>query len=642
VKPDGQGLAFAVADGNLGVVQLEFEGRIPDLQKPLVMDGRFDVSLPRLSDISFLFPQATLPDAPFTAKGRVERQGQQLQIEQVDISLAGSRAQVDGIVGLRPHFAGSDLNILVEIDNAGQLGRMFGRDDIPDQPMKLDARVKPEGNGMAFSVNDGNLGDIQLELDGRIADLSKPTGLDAHFDINLPRLSDLSFLFPGRDVPPVPFTASGRLVNEQSRTRLDGVRMTIGKVNARLDGALLPDNAFDLVIEAQGADVSGPARLFGQDLLPEPFSLSTHLTGNPAGFDLDNVNVSLGKSSATGSLRITRGEVKTVSGAIESPFLDVSQWMTEKEAEKAAKPADKRKWVFDDRPVLVVADLPYGLDLDLDVKQLKLENTNLHDVSVGLLMTHSQIELNPFTLKGERGGEFIGEMRLDDHGAIPRFHLSMHGNNMRLGLAAAPGQDPATFPPIELDVLLNAAGNTRREMASNLDGKIRVYSGSGLVAQAGITLLFSDFLTELFATLNPFARTSQYTRLDCAVMAADAVSGKVNVFPIIYNTEQITILSEGVIDLNTEKVNLSFNTKPRQGLGLSAGVLINPLIRVGGTLAAPRIELDPAGTVKSTGLAVATVGISLLAKSMADRFLSSPDPCGDARKEIAKRDAPTH
>jgi hypothetical protein len=35
---------------------------------------------------------------------------------------------------------------------------------------------------------------------------------------------------------------------------------------------------------------------------------------------------------------------------------------------------------------------------------------------------------------------------------------------------------------------------------------------------------------------------------------------------------------------------------------------------------------------------VATVGLSLLAKSIADRFLSSKDPCGDARKEIAKRD----
>ena len=42
--------------------------------------------------------------------------------------------------------------------------------------------------------------------------------------------------------------------------------------------------------------------------------------------------------------------------------------------------------------------------------------------------------------------------------------------------------------------------------------------------------------------------------------------------------------------------------------------------------------------VLTEALAVATAGISILAKSLSDRFLSSKDPCGDARKELAKRD----
>jgi len=46
--------------------------------------------------------------------------------------------------------------------------------------------------------------------------------------------------------------------------------------------------------------------------------------------------------------------------------------------------------------------------------------------------------------------------------------------------------------------------------------------------------------------------------------------------------------------------------------------------------------MDPAGTLASGGLAVATMGISVLAKGMTDRLLSSTDPCGDAHKEIAK------
>ncbi|MDH3940911.1 MAG: hypothetical protein OET46_07975, partial [Xanthomonadales bacterium] len=118
-----------------------------------------------------------------------------------------------------------------------------------------------------------------------------------------------------------------------------------------------------------------------------------------------------------------------------------------------------------------------------------------------------------------------------------------------------------------------------------------------------------------------------------------AESGLITAFPLIVQTRELTILSEGTVDMNTEKIDLSFNTKPRTGIGLSTGMIINPLIKVGGKLAAPAVEIDPAGTLKSGGLAVATIGISLLAKSLSDRFLSSPDPCGDARKEILKYDA---
>jgi hypothetical protein len=125
------------------------------------------------------------------------------------------------------------------------------------------------------------------------------------------------------------------------------------------------------------------------------------------------------------------------------------------------------------------------------------------------------------------------------------------------------------------------------------------------------------------------------------VAAANIVDGQVEVYPVIVQTEQLTILTEGSIDLNTEDIDLSFNTKVRQGLGLSAGMIINPLIKVGGRMATPAVELDPAGAVVSGGLAVATAGISLLAKSMSDRFLSSKDPCGDALKEIEKRDSET-
>jgi len=123
------------------------------------------------------------------------------------------------------------------------------------------------------------------------------------------------------------------------------------------------------------------------------------------------------------------------------------------------------------------------------------------------------------------------------------------------------------------------------------------------------------------------------------VVAADISGGKVDVRPAVFHTEGITIFSSGSISLQNEKINLSFNTKPRKGLGITAGTVINTLIKVGGTLKQPTIELDPAGAIVGGTAAVATAGLSIVAKSFADRFLSSKDPCGDARKEIAKKDA---
>jgi uncharacterized protein involved in outer membrane biogenesis len=313
--------------------------------------------------------------------------------------------------------------------------------------------------------------------------------------------------------------------------------------------------------------------------------------------------------------------------------------MTGDKAEDKPKPAAKKQWMFDDTPVMQLAENQLDFDLDLKVAQLNLGNSALKDIEMRFLISHQLLELKPFTLKGMQDGQYSGEFSMDSSSGMPEMHLAMSGKNLRLGLAAAPGQDPSTYPPVDLDVTLDGAGQTRRALASSLTGKARIYQGSGQLANAGLDVFFSDFLTQLFTTLNPFAKTSQVTQLDCAVMAADAEAGLVKVFPVIVQTEQLTILSDGTVDLNTEKINLSFNTKPRKGLGLSGGALINSMIKVGGTLTAPAVELDPVGTIAGGGLAVATMGISVLAKSWSDRFLSSKDPCGEARKEIEKRDS---
>ena len=351
----------------------------------------------------------------------------------------------------------------------------------------------------------------------------------------------------------------------------------------------------------------------------------------------------MGTSRATGNLKLGFGDVKMIHGNVDSRFLNLSHWNQsnqEKEAEASA-PAQqpKKEWMFDDTPVAALTDHHLDLDLEVVVDKLDLGNTVLEDIELDIVLKNSLIQLKPFTFKGTLGGSYNGEFSLDGTGGTPTLHLEVNGKDVRAGLASAPGQDPTSYPPMSIDAVLDGVGATRREMASSLSGKYRSFLGKGQIANAGLDFLFSDFLTQLFNTLNPFAKNSEYTQVDCAVFAAEAENGIVTAFPLIFHTEQLTILSKGTVDLNTEIIDLSFNTKPRTGIGLSAGTLINPLIKVGGRLSAPAVEIDPENTLKSGGLAVATLGISVLAKSVSDRFLSSVDPCGDARKELAKRDS---
>ncbi len=641
VKPSGKGVAFELHDSELGAIKLDLQGTIADVAAPLSMDAEFNINLPSLSAVDFLVPKMKLPDAPFSARGQLHSRVNGVQINNVLVNLAGDQATINGLLKLENHYAGSDLAAELDVKSAAALGRLFGQDGLPDEPFKLTIGVKPNGKGMAFEIHDGDLRDLELDIQGQIADMDYPLVMDASFDIQIPRLSEIAFLFPDKTLPEVPFTAKGRLKNQKTRTQLDQVQLTLGGIKANVDGDLLSDNSFQLAVRASGPDASKLDGLAGTPLPAKTFSLHTSLSGSPSEFSLRNLNVDLGKSKISGDLAIGLGDVTRLKGKFTSPYLDASHWYAGKETEEEPAPTSKtpkKKWMFDETPVAIMDDHHLDIDLDLQIDKLFLGNTTFDEIKLELIISQRLLEIKPFTFKGELGGRFYGEFSLNGTSGTPKLHLDMGGEDVRVGLAAAPEQDPSTYPPVDIELFLDGAGATNRELASSLNGRYRGYLGSGQLASAGLTLLFSDFLTQLVNALNPMAKDSEFTQLDCAVLAVDIVDGQVEFIPSIAHTSDITIFSQGAIDLKTEKIDISFNTKPRKGIGLTAGTLINSFIKVGGRLASPAIELDPASTLVSGGLAVVTLGISVLAKSASDRFLSSSDPCGDARKAIEKRD----
>ena len=93
------------------------------------------------------------------------------------------------------------------------------------------------------------------------------------------------------------------------------------------------------------------------------------------------------------------------------------------------------------------------------------------------------------------------------------------------------------------------------------------------------------------------------------------------------------MLTDARINLQSEEMAIQIRSTPKKGLTLSAGEILNPYVKVVGTLAAPRLAVDERGMLVSGGAAVATGGLSVLAKSAWDRLSRSRTPCEKAAKD---------
>ena len=91
----------------------------------------------------------------------------------------------------------------------------------------------------------------------------------------------------------------------------------------------------------------------------------------------------------------------------------------------------------------------------------------------------------------------------------------------------------------------------------------------------------------------------------------------------------MTLVIDGSVDLEPETLDLSIRTKPREGLGISIGGVANSFFKLGGTLQTPQLKIDPTASVTTTGAALATGGLSLVAKGLWDRVTAEGDICKD-------------
>jgi uncharacterized protein involved in outer membrane biogenesis len=269
-----------------------------------------------------------------------------------------------------------------------------------------------------------------------------------------------------------------------------------------------------------------------------------------------------------------------------------------------------------------------NVDIAVKTDYLMLPLGDLQDFHIGLKLWDGALNIEPISFR-ESEGSVSGSIYLGPVSEGYELAVMLNAENMHISLLAGADQDRKTVPPVSGQIEFKGAGNSAHDLMESLNGNVALTYDSGLVRDFGGQRLFGDLVLQIFRTLNPLHSEQEYTTLNCAIYDIAIKDGVATIENTALQTGKMLVIARGNVNFGTEKLNLSIRATPREGLGISIGGIANSFLKLGGTLRSPKLQVDPTGSMTTTGAAVATGGLSLLAKGLWDRAKASADICED-------------
>ncbi len=377
----------------------------------------------------------------------------------------------------------------------------------------------------------------------------------------------------------------------------------------------------------------------------QPLEIQGTLSATDTTATLQDLVGRLGKSDFAGRIAARNlNDKPDLDIRVDSQLLDLDPYVekplpsaqTESRA-PASQPRDAKGLVIPATELSVPTLKNYTGILAVRAQELHLYEQIFRDLNIQATLRQNRFALNPLEVSAN-DGQIKLQAELTAQGNRVLAHFSGTGKNLRIQLVPF-GVGRPNASAYAADVDLRGSGATLRELAATLNGKIRFLGSGGRIASSGFLGRSNDFLKQLLSTINPIAVKQPTTEIVCTALLLRASDGVLTTDPaLVMRTAELDVISTGSLDLKSEKLDLNFKTAARKGVGIGVAQLVNPYIKVTGTLGNPGITLDSKGALVNGGAAFATAGLSILAVTAWDRVFHERDPCGAAAAQ-ADREA---
>ena len=615
------------------------DGVIKPVEGLLGSDLRFALAGTDLAALVGAFGDSeSVPTLPFDVNGQllVRNDGYRFRdvkgnIGSSDIQIDGLLVPQDGIIGSRFDFAVSGPAFEEVIDQIGDLEVRHG-------PYELSGSVLFKPDMIDFD-------DIELDRSGGNVDFNLELGMPlsrrwVNLDIQA-KGPDVRTLVRGlEDFEPdeAPFLIDVRGTIRDTTLAFDHLDINVGDATLSAHGVLeFIDDAttseFQLNVNIPSLAKLGEFN--GYRMREQSFTLAANVASADGVLAIDNLVATLGQSDINGKVRYQTGEIPQLDIDIESDSIMFAPLLEEREQEYDPEPEYPDGRLIPDILIPFDAMKTFGGSIDISIGELQRDALYLRDVELHVQM-HDGIFDMPFVGFRARSGMLVGKARLapGDSGEgiasielVTRdFALGMTETNLDLAMTG------------DFDIKLESTGSDLRSLLGNANGVFYLHSRGGRFASnQSMRRIYGDMLDEMLTTINPFRTTDPYTTLSCIVLPLEVVNGVVSGAPsTLISTDKVNMALTSVIDLKSEGLELNIRTVPRKGISISAGELLNPYIKIIGTLAAPRMAVDEKGVLLTGGAAVATGGLTLLATAVWDRLRRSQDRCAKISEQAVE------
>ena len=469
---------------------------------------------------------------------------------------------------------------------------------------------------------------------------------------------------------------------EKDHAKLEGIA-TLSNIN--LDQFLIHTTTADQV------PVSGSARLLseGKDMddllgnltgyidlhatasqqggtLQARRKLEMKATQLPDGMEAEITTLQWGESELTGSVHYQRTTPALIDIKIHGGSVSLLPWETaylnanKKAAEKTAgatmgsaaktsakfvgnvlltplkfftggdnKKVESGDKMFSNDPLPLDSLKTFNLKISGHLDSLLSTQISAQDMDVTASLANGLLDVKASS--GKLGGG-TGELTLavDANAVPPTIKLDSNFEQVR-GLS----NDASTYPRSGM-VSMETRGNSEAQFAANTSGLIYLELGTGPFDYANSALLTTNVASTVFSTLIPGIEKEQ-PRIDCGVTVGLFKAGLgATPYGFAARTDQANLLGKVEIDLISETMQMSLDSRGRHGIGLSVGSVFSNSIQIRGPLTDPSVVPDTTSLIWRGWAAFMTGGLSILGESVVKRVLASDNPCTSTKKIIQK------